>query len=156
MSLIPNQGRAQTDDHLLGGLSKISIVIEDLHTADRQCGLTDVAIRSAIMYPLSSTKLGVVSSSEAAFYVNINTLFLTEDKLCFSNVLVKVYSYADVKLTFSGSTKVAEVLLWDSGSVLYSNLSSHARYIRDDIEEKVKSVITDWNLDNKPNDDTRR
>ena len=116
-----------------------------------ECGLAEQAIRAAAMYPLSSAKIEIASRALVHFYINVNSVFLREDRLCISNLHIKVYTFGDVTFSFSGDEKQGvEVVLWDTGYVASSGRSSHARYIAGGIEDQVKRFITDWNLDNKP------
>ena len=149
--LISQQCNAQTTDNLLRRVSKIQLVIETLGTDAMECGLAEQAIRAAAMYPLSSAKIEIASRALVHFYINVNSVFLREDRLCISNLHIKVYTFGDVTFAFSGDEKQGvEVVLWDTGYVASSGRSSHARYIAGGIEDQVKRFITDWNLDNKP------
>jgi S1-C subfamily serine protease len=166
--LLSNQGHAQTRNHLLSGLSKIKLVIEQLDSDAKVCGLSKQAIRAAVMYPFSSATIDVVADgffhrafqphldesdavlSDAVLYVNINTLYLKADQACFSSLHIEAYTIQKVTLEFSGDEKLAQVLLWESGAVASSSPSQHAGQMTSSVEEKVKKFITDWNLDNKP------
>jgi hypothetical protein len=48
-----NQGHAQTREHLLRGLSEVGLLVEKLSSGAKPCGVTEEAIRAAVMYPLS-------------------------------------------------------------------------------------------------------
>jgi hypothetical protein len=88
-TLIANQSQAQTDFHMLRGLSQVHILIEPLN-GERTCGLTEASIREAVMYPLSSSKIKVVSYlTDVVFYVGITSIYLKESRICFSNALVE-------------------------------------------------------------------
>jgi hypothetical protein len=150
MILMTNQSQAQTRNNLLRGLSEIEVLIEELDAKDKECGLTKEALRASVMYPLSSSKLKVVPFIDVIFYLGVDSLYLREDQLCFSNVRLSAYAIQHVTLEFSGDIKIAEVTLWKNGFAQSSNRSRHARNISDGVEEYVKKFITDWNLDNKP------
>src|SRR5262249_10833659 len=75
-ALMCSQGYAQTPHHVLRGLSKIDLVVEELDSGAKQCGLSERAIRDAVMYPLSSTELALDSSSHEVLYINIQTIYL--------------------------------------------------------------------------------
>jgi S1-C subfamily serine protease len=149
MILLPSQGHAQTLNHLLRGVSKVQLVIENLAERDKECGLTEQAIRAAVMYPLSSTKIEV-GSSHVALYVAANSLSFRAASLCVTHYSVQVFTAQSVTLEFSGHDNFAQIELWNSGSILSSDRSDHARRVTGSIEQRVKAFITDWNLDNKP------
>ena len=102
------------------------------------------------MYPLSSSKIRVVPSSDALFYVDVQILYRKENGICFSVVQLRALVFQAVTLKFSGDTKLAPVELWSKGSMASSSPSSHAALITSEIEKSTKKFITDWNLDNKP------
>jgi S1-C subfamily serine protease len=144
------EAHAQTLNHVLRGLSKVSIVIEDLDAQDKECGLTKDAIRAAVMYPLSSSQIAVDPSAEVALYVRTGTLSFRANGVCFSSLDLQAFTFQNVTLAFSGNEGRAVIQLWQSGGVASSSLGSHARRITGFVEAKVKKFITDWNLDNKP------
>jgi hypothetical protein len=151
-TLIANQSQAQTDFHMLRGLSQVHILIEPLDDQAKACGLTSASIREAIMYPLSSSKIRVVSSlTDLVFYVGITSIYAKASQICFSNALVEARAYQDVMLDFSGAkAKRAEVNLWRQNEIYASYASNHAALVTSAIEKYTKKFITDWNLDNKP------
>jgi hypothetical protein len=152
-TLMCNQGHARTKHNLLRGASKIALSIEKQSPEAKECGLTEEAIRAAVMYPLSSSKVELVPANDAdavVLYVNIASLYLKEDQTCFSSLSIQVYTYQKVTLEFSGDEKYAWIELWTSGGVASSYPSRHAQRMTSFIEDKVKKFITDWNLDNKP------
>ena len=145
------QCNAQTTGNLLRGVSEIQLSVERLGTAAKECGLTEEAIRAATMYPLSSTKIEVAPSASVLLYVNVNSLFLRGDRLCFSSVRMEVHAFGDATLVFTGEEKQNVLVgLWDTSFVASSDRSDNARYITGIIEDLVKRFITDWNFDNKP------
>jgi S1-C subfamily serine protease len=143
------QAHAQTLNHLLQGLSRVDLVIDDLDEQDKECGLTKSAVRTAVMYPLSSSRIEVDQSADVVLYVAIGTLSFRADRLCVSHVKLQVLSVQSVMLSFSDLQTRAEVELWHSGGMLSSDRDSHARRITGSIEQRLKKFITDWNLDNK-------
>jgi S1-C subfamily serine protease len=149
MIVLPQQSHAQTLNKLLRGLSKVQLVIEDLDSDSKGCGLSEEAVRASVMYPLSSTDIRVEPRVNVAFYVNISTLLIAADQRCTSSLRIRVYAYQTVTLNFSGDEKYAEVTLWNSTSIHSSGRAPHARQIADAIESRAKKFITDWNLDNK-------
>jgi len=48
---LPSEG--QTVGNALSGLSKISILIEPVNHASKECGLSEKGIHDAVLYPLS-------------------------------------------------------------------------------------------------------
>jgi hypothetical protein len=150
--LLPNQGHTQTKRQLLRGLSKIDLLVEELGSRAKDCGLTEAAVRAAIMYPLSAANIQVdpAVNSDATLYVNIGTIYLKADQTCFSSLRIEAYTIQKIALEFSGDEKWVEVRLWHSGGIASSHPSQHARQMTDYAEETVKKFITDWNLDNKP------
>jgi hypothetical protein len=133
---------------MLRGLSEVDLIIEDLSSGAKPCGLTEEAIRAAAMYPLSSTKIAVDHSADLTLYINVGTLHPNVG--CISSIAIQAYAFQKVTLQFSGDEKAVEIILWKSGSLLTSSRNEHARQVSEEIEEKVKKFITDWNLDNKP------
>jgi len=148
--VISDEGRAQTKNHLLRGASEIEIILEELTDPNStNCGLTEHRLQAAAMYPLSSTKIRVVSSSEVLLYVNVNTLYLAAQGVCFSSISLEAFSYQNVTLKFSRDAKFVQALLWRKGLVVSTAKSRHERNVADSIEEITKRFITDWNLDNQ-------
>jgi hypothetical protein len=150
LTFVSDTSGAQTQIHLLRGLLKVSLIVESLGTNEKGCGLTEQAIRTAAMYQLSSAAVEVDHLADVVFYVNVTSLYLQADQICFSSIHVRANTYQTVTLEFSRDDKWAEIALWSSGYVASSTRSDHARYVSDVIEDKVKKFVTDWNLDNKP------
>jgi hypothetical protein len=110
--------------------------------------VTEEGIRAAVMYPLSSTKITVDSLADVRLFIIVTTLH--QEVGCIGMVRVEVFTGQKVTLQFSGDEKFAEVLLWESDSLVTSPRDHHARQVSETIEEELKKFITDWNLDNKP------
>jgi hypothetical protein len=140
---------AQTRNNLLRGVTKIQLLIEELDTQGKECGLTQDSLRTSVLYPLSSAKIEVVSAADVIFYLGVDSLYLKGDQLCFSSINVEAFTLQNVSL-FSGEQKQAEIQLWFNGAVASTGADRHARHIQDIIEDKVKKFVTDWNFDNKP------
>jgi hypothetical protein len=147
--LIACQSQAQTRNNLLRGLSKVELVIEDLTDHDKVCGLTTQALRAAVMFRISSTKIEVGPISNVVFYVNALTSYLDSIDFCISNLDIEVYAYQTVTLDFSGEEKRAHVRLWTAGKTMGSQRVNHLQRISAAIEDETKKFITDWNLDNR-------
>jgi hypothetical protein len=118
---VPGQGHAQTRNHLLRGISNVALVIEDLSANDKGCGLTEEAIRAAVMYPLSSTQIEVKPSSDVTLYVNTTSLSFPAASVCVTNLSVEVYTYQNVMLKFSGYENRVQIDLWHSGYIASSD-----------------------------------
>ncbi len=147
--LMADRGQAQTRNNLLHGLSAVELVVEDVDSHGKACGLTEKTLRAAAMFPLSASNVDVVPSAKVALYVNVNTLYIAPTDSCVSSVLVRVYTPQTVTLHFSGVDKFARVELWEKGSIHSSGRASHPRQISEAIESSTKAFVTDWNLDNK-------
>jgi hypothetical protein len=147
-SLMCNQGLAQTRHNVLRGLSEMDLTIESLSEDAKRCGLTKEAIRAAVMYPLSSTKIALDRDASVTLYINVGTIYQKQG--CISSVAVQAYAFQKVTLLFSGDERVVDIILWKSGSLLTSSWNGHVRQVSETIEEEVKKFITDWNLDNRP------
>jgi hypothetical protein len=150
MLALPQQGKAQTRDHLLSGATKIQLEIGKLGDDSRRCGLTEEALRSTVMYPLSSSKIEVVPQGEVILYIDVNTLHPKLGLICSSSATIKAFSFQEATLAFSGEKKIVPVMLWEDGCIALSSPGDHAKYLFPSIEGNVKKFITDWNLDNKP------
>jgi hypothetical protein len=103
------------------------------------------------MYPLSSAKIRLSedADADAALYVNVVSLHAESERLCFSNVQLEAYTIQTVRLEYSGELRSAEIQLWSSGGVAYSDQSRHAKYVSEILEEYSKKFVTALNLDNK-------
>jgi hypothetical protein len=144
---------AQTLGNKLRGLSKIDLLIEDLPPEAKDCGVTEQAIRAAIMYPLSSSNLEVVKSptEQASLYVHVAILYFNANHGCVSAVELSAYTFQEVTFDYSGRrTPAAQVTLWDAGAILSSDRAIHAQDVSAELDDQTKRFLTDWNLDNKP------
>jgi S1-C subfamily serine protease len=148
--LIGDPCRAQTFQYKLRGLSQVEIVIGDLNQHSKACGVTKAGIREAFMFPASAAALQIVTASNSRVDINILTLQTRNEGICFSHVSVKVGTTQSVELGFSGRSVVATVPLWEWDSVLFSHASRHSQLISAEVEQLAKTLITDWNFDNKP------
>ena len=115
--LISQQCAAQTQNNLLRGLSAVELLIEDLNSSSTDCGLTESAVRASVMYPLSSSKIRVNSPSDVALYVNISSLYIRAEQICFANILMEASTWQHVTLDFSGEVKRSKLQLWHSSYV---------------------------------------
>ncbi len=144
------QAAAQTLGNALRDLPKIQLTIEDLDDNSIKCGLTADLIRSAVLYPTSSAKFQITNDlTPEALYVNTLSHFYESSQLCVTNLEMQVVSFNEVRLNFSGRKMVLGIQLWKKGYLASSDLSEHAHYVADAIEELAKKLVTDWNLDNK-------
>jgi hypothetical protein len=141
--------QAQTLNNVLRGLSEVNLIIEELDTASTICRLTESLFRNAVKYPVSFTKLRLNLDSSEIFYVRISTLYFQSDSACVSSIEVQVYSYESASLNFSGRDIRGQVRLWENGSLISSDLPSHAERVKQQIEDITKRFITDMNMDNK-------
>jgi hypothetical protein len=147
-------GHAQTqNDGKLKGLTQINLIVEDLTKDSQACGITPELIRSAFMYPASSSNLKTKIEEEPLripiFYIQVSTLHGVSG-LCFSDVIVKVYINQTLKLPFANRDGFYEVDLWHENWVVFSPVNRHAQMIKEQIENITKAFLTAWNLDNKP------
>jgi hypothetical protein len=157
VTLMYSQGHAQTEDNLLRGLIELNLVVEKLPGGAAPCGITEEMIRTAVRYPLSSTKIRLhlthdFTAPRPALYINILTVHQANE--CTSVVHIEVSNFQKVTLYFSGAdksaAKMASVILWKATRLLGSNPTRHRRQVPETIEAELKNFITDWNLDNKP------
>jgi hypothetical protein len=58
-------------------------------------------------------------------------------------------SFEEEMLTSSLRKVRSEIVLWRDGRLASSNRSGHARLVAEGIEQLAKKFVTDWNLDNK-------
>jgi hypothetical protein len=134
----------------LRGLKKVYMLIENVDEDARHCGLTKEMLRSAAMYPLSSSALQIVSdlsSRVPTYYIQTGTLF--ESGRCYSTINLLVYSLQREKLDFENIETFLPVAIWKTGWLGFSSINAHEKLVREKIEELTKILITDWNLDNK-------
>src|SRR5262249_36983246 len=84
VTLMCSQAHPQTCSHLLRGLSEVQLIIEELSEGAKPCGLTEEAIRAAVMYPLSSTTIAVRDSFlvDVTLYIKVTTIHQREDRSC--------------------------------------------------------------------------
>jgi hypothetical protein len=143
------QCQAQTKNHLLSGLSAVDLEIEELNPDSIECGITEGAIRASVMYPLSSAKIRVNATADAVLYVQVTSLYIKPEHICFANVRLEVYVIQNVTLEFSGEVRMSKIQVWHANSVAYSGRSRHAKYLSEILEDQSKKFVTDWNLDNK-------
>jgi hypothetical protein len=137
--------RAQTqNDGRLKGLKKIYLLIETLDKTAEGCGLSEDLIRTAVMYPLSSSPMEIEDRS-TTFYVNLGTL--RSQGTCFSTLSIKIYQ--NVKLTFANFERNYKLGLWNKTWFGFSPPHEHGQMVRAAIETMTKDFLTAWNLDNK-------
>jgi len=148
--LIANQSHAQTKENLLRGLAALELLIEEFNQHSADCGITENAIRASAMYPLSAAKIRVNPLSDVTLYVAIDSLYLREERICFSSIHMEAYIPQHVTLKFSDRETFAPVRLWQTRFLASSGQNRHPKRVSDIVEDLTKKFLTDWNLDNKP------
>jgi hypothetical protein len=144
------QCEAQTIGHALRGLAKINVLVEDLGDEDIKCGLTEDLIRDAVLYPTSSAKIQVANELVSeSLYVNTLSFFSEAAQFCVTTIVMEARSFEEEMLTSSRRKVRSEIVLWRDGRLASSNRSGHARLVAEGIEQLAKKFVTDWNLDNK-------
>ena len=144
------QAEAQMPSNALRGLSQIHLVIEPLNGNDITCGLTEEAIRAAVLFPASSARFQITNPFvPTVLYVQTTTLFFGPQHSCVTNINMRVYSWQEVTLNFSGGNAFARIELWNTGYIIGGPQSGHPRRIAQVIEDLTKKFVTDWNFDNK-------
>lgn len=151
--LLSLRGEAQTiEQHILRGLTKVHVLIEYLDDDAIKCALTRDLMRNAVLYPVSSAKIQVITppaNASTVLYVDTDSLFLKPSQSCVTSVQMKVISFQSVTLDFSPRKLVYEISLWEKRTLRFSSQSEHARHVAEGIEGLAKQFIADWNLDNK-------
>ena len=148
--LLDGQAQAQTYRNQLRGINQIGLLVEPLDDDQKECGLTEALIRDAFMYPASGARFVVKEVVGVPhMYFNITTLFFRQNQVCFSNIDVRLRVFQEMKLEASGRNILATIQLWNDTLVRSSSKGRHAQAIREEIDQKTKKFITDWNLDNK-------
>jgi hypothetical protein len=146
-------GHAQTNrSGDLKGMTKIHLLIETLTDDAKACGITKELIRDAFMYPASSSRLQITSDPDSPiFYIQVSTLRLNPEGICFSSVYYESYNSQFVQPDFAPTPKLYDVVFWKTGSVFFSVNNRHTQLVRENVEDYTKRFLTIWNLDNKPN-----
>ena len=146
-------GHAQTNrSGDLKGMTQIHLLIETLTDDAKACGITEELIRDAFMYPASSSRLQITSDpASPTFYIQVSTLRLNPEGICFSGVNYESYNSQFVQPYFAPTPKLYDVVFWKTGYVFFSGKNQHVQLLKENIEDHVKRFLTTWNLDNKPN-----
>jgi hypothetical protein len=135
------------------GLSELELFIEDLDSASQKCGITESLIRDAFMFPVSSSRLNIVSKASytrPAFYIRVTTLDPRNSSQCITMLEASVINYQLVKLDYKDDEPSRVILrLWEDAQVTNTTRSDHPRLIQRAVEAATKRFVTIWNIANK-------
>jgi hypothetical protein len=132
------------------GLDSVGFFVEPLDDDDKVCGITEESVRDAFLYPISSSGLrfsGV--SSGPLFHVQITTILQRQPRQCISSVMVHVFEFLSVPLTFAHeSAPEVALVLWNDERLRVTDPSHHGERIRTAVRESAEKFLTSWNLAN--------
>src|SRR5437660_4686530 len=148
--ILPGSGHAADDSLLnspLRGITRFTLLIEDLSPDAARCQITEQLIRDSFLYPVSSSKIAVTGydafSDDPRMYIAVLT---SENRGCISKIDIQAYQQQSVTIKASNKTAFANVELWKAGGLISGRYDSHARQMREGIEGFAKQFITAWNL----------
>ena len=101
------------------------------------------------MYPMSSSRLQITSDADPMLYVTVHSMFVRSVGLCVSRYDVEVWSVETLAVD-PARTPVGRVILWHDGGIAYSSRDEHSGQVSEQVEGYAKKLVTDGNLDNKP------
>jgi hypothetical protein len=135
------------------GIKRVHLVIEQLNSDAKACGITEQLIHDAFMYPASGAKFEVVDQVGLGdqvtpmFYINVNTTRL--NPVCASAINMDVRFIQMITSPFSKHSLASRIVLWDESYVGASAPNDHPTQMKNVIEDLTKDFITEWNLSNK-------
>jgi hypothetical protein len=152
-----NFAQAQTSPEntqkAITGLSELKLLVDGLDADSQKCGITESLIRDAFMFPVSSSRLNIVSKASYAgpvFYIRVTTLDPRNSSQCVTSLEAEVINFQLVKLDYKDDEPSwVTVKLWDDIWVTSSNRADHPQKIQHAVENATKKFVTIWNIANK-------
>lgn len=137
---------AQTERKLFEGVSTYYV---DVRTST-ECGLSEDFIRKKVTFPLSYSDLRPVGLETADIYIGVKVganRSSSSDRICYGLVEITAnVTIWNVQIPFNKKVQYAEIPL---SSYATSFLNYNAEDIGNLVEEKMKELVTDINMDNK-------
>ena len=145
---VASSAGAQTLQHQLRGITEAQIFIQVVDHDGEACGITEDGIKSAVMFPISSSDLIIVEDSFTIIYISATVLSIPYAG-CTVSYKIQMYTNQYIELIITETTILGRIELWAKSGIAYSNESNISKHINDLLETLTKELITDWNLDNK-------
>ena len=123
----------------LKGIDNISIIVENLSSSAKKCGLTRNQVITSAKYILQNSKIDVVPTSKPSFtlYINPNVSYHSSG-YCYSNVRIQVYDSIFYKGRSADAVYFASMMMsGGSGSTYGTNIISV-------IERMLKELVVKW------------
>ena len=130
----------------LKGISKMSLLVEDLSSKAASCGITVRKIETSVKYILSNSRIRIIDKLQ----VGTPTLYIqatisNNSGLCYANTKLQVYEY----MQHPNSNNWGDFVYYTSSGI-HSNSQSHfGRFFFEQLEDRVKRFIVDHNKDNR-------
>ncbi len=126
----------------LRGLSSLGILVEDLSTQARACGLDHDAIEAALGKRLSDGGFTVRRNSDEDTYLYVNVMTNTlSNGTCVSRYDVFLYTHATAKLSYGTRAALVQVSLMHRGGIGAGAPMSHSAAVVHGLEGYVDLVI---------------
>lgn len=136
---------AQTIDHSLRGVTKLDVLIEQLDSDSDACGITESGLERAVAKGARGAGF-TLDGYDYTLYVRVNTLPRNGD--CFSSVDMEAYYYGEVVMPNFPQGNNAEIVLWESSTIVISPKGQHGADISGIVADFTRMLADDWNKDN--------
>lgn len=137
--------RAQSDEGLLRGVTRLDPFILPLDKDSETCGINESRIRQVLEKAAAEAPFGL-DGRDYVLFVRLSSLPKKGD--CFSSIDLGVYWEGDISLPESPESVRAKVKLWENGTILISPNNLHWREVAGILEHLVGNLIASWRADN--------
>lgn len=125
------------------GLKDVGVLVEDLGSEARACGLTHDALEDALAKRLTAGGLNVRKNSDEDTYVYVNIITTAmPNGSCVSRYDAFLYTHATAKLTYRQQPVLVQVSLMHRGGIGASGVASHAAAVSRGLEGYVDVFVT--------------
>lgn len=141
----PAGAGAQTVDTSLRGVTGMDVLVEQLDSDSAACGVTEAGLERSVA--LGARGAGfTLGGYDYTLYVRVNTLPRNGD--CFSSIDMEAYYYGRVAMPNFPQGNNAEIVLWESSTIVISPQGQHGRDINRIVADFTRMLAEDWIKDN--------
>ena len=125
------------------GLKSIGLLVEELGSEARACGLRQDVIEDAVAKRLTAGGLSVRKNSDEDTYVYVNVITTSvANGTCVSRYDAFLYTQATSKLSYHDRPVLVQVSLMHRGGIGASALAAHSAYVLRGLEGYVDVFVT--------------
>ena len=126
-----------------GGLKSVGVLVEDLGSEARACGLRQDVIEDAVAKRLTAGGLSVRKNSDEDTYVYVNVITTSvANGTCVSRYDAFLYTQATSKLSYHDRPVLVQVSLMHRGGIGVSALAAHSASVLRGLEGYVDVFVT--------------